>query len=117
MKKFDLEEWQDYLIKFAREREWEQFHTPKNLVMALSVEASELLEIFQWEKDEGLMSRKEEWQSKAADEMADVLVYLLRLSTVTGIDLQKALTQKMQKNAAKYPAEKVRGSSKKYDEY
>jgi dCTP diphosphatase len=117
MKKFDLQDWQEKLILFAKERDWEKFHTPKNLVMALSVEASELLEIFQWENDEQLMANKPAWQDKVADEMADVLVYLMRLSSVTGIDLNQALINKMKKNAQKYPAEKVKGSSKKYTDY
>jgi len=118
-----LEEWQKFLCQFARERDWEQFHTPKNLAAALSVEASELLEIFQWLSDKQSKnlckksSSNKKVRRKIAHEMADVLVYLLRLSTVMDIDLMQAISEKMVENAKKYPAEKVRGSAKKYNEY
>lgn len=116
----DLTQWKSNLTSFAKERDWEKFHTPKNLASALSVEANELLELFQW------LTAEESMQSSLANaelrknierEMADVLVYLIRLSTVLDIDLPKALIDKMVENAKKYPAEKVKGSSKKYDQY
>jgi NTP pyrophosphatase (non-canonical NTP hydrolase) len=117
-KKFDLNDWQTRLTQFARDRDWEQFHTPKNLAMALSVEASELVEIFQWIKDnEEAQNTYQTWKGPAADELADILVYILRFASVTDIDLNTAIEEKMKKNALKYPVEKVKGSSKKYSEY
>lgn len=111
------------LRDFADERDWNQFHTPKNLVMALSVEASELLEHFQWiDPEKALELREESEQSKEkreeiAEEVSDILFYLLRFSDVMNLDLVKATEAKLEKNAKKYPAEKVRGNSKKYNEY
>jgi NTP pyrophosphatase (non-canonical NTP hydrolase) len=107
----------DALRSFAAERDWEQFHTPRNLAVALSVEAGELLEHFQW-MDEGastLLSADKRMQ--IGEEMADVLLYLIRLSDKLDVDLADAARRKLQLNALKYPAEKVRGSSKKYTEY
>lgn len=105
------------MAEFARDRDWEQFHSPKNLAMALSVEASELLEIFQWLTEAQSHALDEQQAEAAADEMADVLIYLARLAGVLNIDLQSAVRNKQAKNAAKYPADLVRGSAKKYTEY
>ncbi len=115
----DFGEFKEFLKTFAKERDWEQFHTPKNLAMALSVEASELMEIFQWETPEGALQLKDDPAKKQAvsEEVADVLVYAIRLATVLDINLSEAIKDKMAKNAKKYPAETVRGSSKKYDQY
>ncbi|MBO6701104.1 MAG: nucleotide pyrophosphohydrolase [Pseudomonadales bacterium] len=113
----NIEEIQNRLREFARERDWEQFHSPKNLAAALSVEAAEILEHFQWLDSEASMSLSEEKKSEVAEEIADVLNYLLRLSDVLQIDLETAVNNKMKINAEKYPADKVRGSSKKYNEY
>jgi dCTP diphosphatase len=102
---------------FARERDWEQFHTPKNLAMALSVEASEVAEIFQWlteEQSEDLPPAKVQ---HLRDELADTFVFLLKLADRYGIDLVDASHEKLKKNAKKYPVEKAKGSAKKYDEY
>ncbi|TNE97333.1 MAG: nucleotide pyrophosphohydrolase [Deltaproteobacteria bacterium] len=116
----------DLILKlrdFARERDWEQFHTPKNLVMALSVECSELVEHFQWltpEEAQDLKSENPETterREKVSEEVCDILFYLLRFSDIMNIDLQEAAKKKYEKNAKKYPAEKVRGNSKKYNEY
>lgn len=107
----------DKLRAFAAERDWEQFHTPKNLSMALMVEAAELLEHFQWltaSESDNLSSAS---KSEVAEELADVLLYLVRLSDTLKIDLLDAALRKLDKNAQKYPAEKVRGSSKKYSDY
>jgi len=97
--------------RFAVEREWEPFHSPKNLVMGLAVEAAELMEHFLWMENE--VSRQVVHDparlSQVADEMADVAVYLLNLSLTLGIDLSDAVVAKIAKNAAKYPMEKVRG--------
>lgn len=104
------------LRDFAREREWEQFHTPKNLTMALSGEAGELLSLFQWLRD-GQVS---EWlndpanRTAAEHEMADVFGYLLRLADVLDVDLEAALRAKINLNAQKYPVELARGNALKY---
>jgi NTP pyrophosphatase (non-canonical NTP hydrolase) len=112
----ELENLRDELRDFAAARDWEQFHSPKNLAMALSVEAGELLEAFQWLTEE--QSRDLDTRAKAAvsDEIADVLLYLIRLGDQLGIDPVAAACRKLVDNAQKYPADKARGSSKKYDE-
>lgn len=112
-----LKELQDKLLAFARERDWEQFHSPKNLVMALSVEASELLEHFQWLTEAQSESLSETKRQEVGHEMADIFIYLLRLSERLDIDVLEMVEQKIKINHEKYPADKVRGSSKKYNEY
>ena len=102
---------------FSEERDWEQFHTPKNLAMASSVEASELLELFQWMTPEESCSLDESVEKKVGDELADTFNYLLLLSDVLGIDLMRVAQEKMVGNGKKYPVEKVRGRSDKYDVY
>ncbi|MES2604110.1 MAG: nucleotide pyrophosphohydrolase [Pseudomonadota bacterium] len=102
---------------FAQERNWEQFHTPKNLVMALAVEAAELQEIFQWLTPEQSVALDARQRTQTEEEMADVLLYLCRLADVLNIDLAKAAAAKLQRNAEKYPADLVRGKSAKYSEY
>jgi dCTP diphosphatase len=105
--------------KFASDRDWNQFHSVKNLVMALSVESSELLEIFQWmsEEESNQLKNNPVKLEKAADEVADIFVYLMRLSGKLNIDLEKAVISKMKKNELKYPIELSRGNSKKYNEF
>lgn len=105
------------LQEFADERDWDQFHSPKNLSMALSVEASELVECFQWLTEEQSKNLTPEQYQAVIDEMADVQVYLLRLGTKLDVNLLEAVEQKMVKNAEKYPADQVKGSAKKYTEY
>ncbi len=107
----------DALRKFAAERDWDQFHSPKNLAIALSVEASELLEHFQWLTEAQSASLAPEKREEVRDEMADVLLYLVRLADKLEVDLADAAEQKIAKNAQKYPAAQVRGSMKKYTEY
>jgi len=107
----------DTLRKFVAERDWDKFHSPKNLASALSVEAAELLEHFQWLTEEQSRQLPPEKLAAVRDEMADVLVYLVRLADKLEVDLLAAVEVKMAKNAAKYPADKVRGSMKKYSEY
>ncbi len=111
----DLETLRKSQAAFAAERDWEQFHSPKNLAMALSVEAAELLEHFQWLTEAQSQSLTPEQKSEVAHEMADVLLYLVRLSDRLGIDLMAAAQEKMALNAIKYPADKARGSAKKHD--
>jgi len=113
----DLEELKQVVAEFARERNWDQFHSPKNLAMALSVEAAELLEQFQWLSEAESMAPPSDRRQAVADEIADVLVYLVRLADRLNIDIGEAVARKMLINAEKYPADKVRGSSRKYTEY
>ena len=105
------------LQQFAEERDWDQFHSPKNLSMALSVEVSELVECFQWLTEEQSQNLSPEQFSSVVDEIADVQIYLLRLASKLNVDILDAVQQKMIRNADKYPADKVKGSSKKYTEY
>ena len=100
---------QDKLSKFASDRDWEQFHTPKNLAMALSVEASELVEIFQWLTSEESNSPNDELLSQIESEVADVSIYLLRICSVLGIDLSEAIDYKIKLNAEKYPIHLSKG--------
>jgi len=113
----DLEAVRQRLREFANARDWDQFHSPKNLSMALSVEVSELVECFQWLTEEQSSSLSAEQLAAVTDEIADVQLYLVRLADKVGVDIGTAIEQKIEKNEAKYPAEKVRGSSKKYSEY
>jgi len=112
-----LEQIKASLQKFADDRDWDQFHSPKNLSMALSVEASELVECFQWLTEEQSQNLAPEQLSAVKDEMADVQIYLLRLATKLNVNMVEAVNQKIEKNALKYPADKVKGSSKKYTAY
>ena len=107
----------DTLRKFVAERDWDKFHSPKNLAMALSVEAAELMEHFQWLTEEESRRLPPEKFNEVRDEMADVLVYLVRLADKLDVDLLEAAARKIEKNALKYPAAKVRGSMKKYSDY
>ena len=108
---------QQSLRKFASDRDWEQFHNPKNLVMALTVEAGELQEIFQWLTEQQSSTLDVKQRQHVQEEMADVLLYLCRLADVLDIDLQEAAVAKLKRNAEKYPADQVRGKSGKYTEY
>ena len=103
--------------QFVIERDWDQFHTPKNLSSALSVEAAELLEHFQWLQSGQPDELGPGKLAEVRHEMADVLVYLVRLADKLDVDLMAAVEEKMVLNRAKYPADKVRGDARKYDEY
>lgn len=105
------------LREFAEARDWAQFHSPKNLVMALSGEVGELNEIFQWmtEADSFKAASSEATAKAVRDEIADVALYLIRLSDVLGIDLNEAVSSKLVMNAAKYPVDLSRGVSTKYN--
>ena len=105
------------LRAFAEERDWEQFHSPKNLAMALAGEVGELLEHFQWQTQGESAELSPDDRPEVEDEMADVLLYLVRLADKLDVDLLAAAERKLAKNAVKYPAEVVRGSAKKYTEY
>jgi dCTP diphosphatase len=108
---------QNRLAQFSLERDWDQFHSPKNLAIALSVESSELLEEFQWLTEERSASVMEDpdQAERIRDEMADITAYLVQLAGKLGVDLEDAVLKKIEKNAAKYPVEKFKGSAKKYN--
>jgi NTP pyrophosphatase (non-canonical NTP hydrolase) len=100
--------------KFRDERDWLQFHDPKNLAASISVEAAELLELFQWRNGEESLRYAKENKERVSEEVADVAIYLIELADVVGIDLLKAIDDKLAKNAVKYPVEKSRGRITKY---
>ncbi len=110
-----MEELKKQIKEFIRVRDWEQYHAPKNLAMALSAEAAEILEIFQWKKPEDELTEME--QTALSQEIGDVLVYLIELADKFGIDIIAAAREKMAINEIRYPPEKVKGKSKKYSEY
>ena len=111
----DQSELTSALRKFADERDWEQFHTPKNLVMALTGEAGELAEVFQWLTPAESASVMDDAAAaeRVRDELADIYGYLLRLADVLGVSLDEALQQKMEKNAARYTIDASRGNARK----
>ena len=102
---------------FNQERDWERFHTPKNLAMALSVEAGEIVEQFQWLTPEQSDALPPETRASVRDEIGDVLIYLLNLADKLGVDPLQAARDKLDQNRAKYPADRVRGKAQKYSEY
>lgn len=105
------------VLAFAEERDWLQFHSPKNLSMAIAAESAELMEHFLWADSEA--SREVavgEKRAKIKEELADIVIYAIEFANVTGIDLQSAILSKMEQNARKYPVEKARGRSEKYTE-
>ena len=110
-----LRDLRDELRAFAAERDWDQFHSPRNLATALAVEAAELLEPFQWLTEEQSRSLPPDTRAAVEEELADVLLYLVRLADKLDVDLAAAARAKIVKNAEKYPVEKSRGSSRKYD--
>lgn len=113
----DLEEIRAKVAEFASERDWDKFHSPKNLAMALSVEVAELVETFQWLTEAESSNLSADQLTAVRHEIADVQVYLVRLAEKVGIDILHAVEEKMRLNALKYPALKVRGSAKKYTKY
>ncbi len=117
MEQTEVKELMLALRKFAQDRDWEKFHNPKNLSMALSVEVSELLEHFQWTPDQESYALGEAKQQLVSYELADVFIYLLRICDQLDVDLMSATKEKMKINDERYPVSKVKGSSKKYTEY
>lgn len=113
----DIQTLQAALRQFAEERDWAQFHSPKNLAVSLSIEAAEVLEHFQWLTDEQSRQLDEAQRAEVAHEIADVLLYLLQLSDKLGIDPLAAAQEKLALNAEKYPVDKARGNSRKYTEF
>lgn len=112
----DIQKLSDELIKFAEERDWNQFHTPKNLAMALVVEASEIVEKFQWLTEQQSLQLSQDKLEEVKDEIGDVLNYLVRLSDMLGICPINAAFEKLEKNRVKYPVYKSKGNCKKYTE-
>jgi len=112
-----LELLRERLREFARERDWDQYHTPKNLSMALIGEAAELVEHFQWVDGGQSHLLADRTRQSVEEELADILIYLVRISDKLDVDLYSAVERKLQINENKYPADKVRGSAKKYTEY
>ena len=113
----DLETLRDRLDTFALERDWDQFHSPKNLSMALTVEAGELMEHFQWLTQDESKRLPPEKLAEVEQELADIFIYLTRLAGKLDIDLLAAAFRTMEANEKKYSAETVRGSARKYTEY
>jgi NTP pyrophosphatase (non-canonical NTP hydrolase) len=115
LNKVNIEEIQARLTEFAKERDWEQFHSPKNLSMALAGEVGELLEIFQWltEEQSQRSALTDKQLAAATEELADILIYALRLADRLDINLEEAISKKIDKNALRYTVEASRGSSAK----
>lgn len=113
----DITELTARLRRFAKERDWQQFHSPKNLAMALSVEVAELVEHFQWLSEEASRDLPDDVRARVAEEIADVQIYLVRLSDILGIDILQTAERKLQSDETKYPVDRVKGSSRKYTDY
>ena len=111
-----MQEVLDRIRAFRDERDWLQFHNPKDLAVSVAIEAADLLEEFQWKSVEESKKHGEVNKERIADEAADVAIYLLELCDVLKIDLAAAIHSKLDKNAIKYPVEKSRGTNKKYTE-
>lgn len=113
----ELEEIRKRIRAFRDARDWSQFHNPKDMAIAISIEASELLEHFLWKKEAELDDRIEERREEIESEIADIGIYLTELADNLGIDLLAAMDRKISVNESKYPADRVKGSSRKYTEY
>ena len=115
-RELNLEKISERLKKFSKDRNWEQYHSPKNLAMALSVEVAELVEIFQWSNDGGTKEIKDpDTRKQIEEEIADIFNYLVKFVDLMEIDLEKISLEKIQKNDEKYPVEKSKGKSEKYN--
>jgi NTP pyrophosphatase (non-canonical NTP hydrolase) len=112
----DLTDLQKQIVAFRDERDWKQFHNPKDLAMSLVLEAAEVLEHFQWKSPEEIAEHVHSHKEDVSDELADVLYWVLLMAHDLGIDVVAASHQKLAKNALKYPVEKSKGSHKKYTE-
>ncbi len=117
--KIDVEKIKKMLAEFAEARDWEKFHSPKNLCMAIAGESGELLEIFQWmtEKESIQVKNQPELAEQVSHELADIILYIIRMADLLDIDLNASIQTKMAINNKKYPVERVKGSAKKYDQY
>jgi dCTP diphosphatase len=112
----ELDSLTQQILAFRDERDWAQFHNPKDLALSLTLEAAEVLEIFQWQEGDAVRATAEAKKPELANELADVLYYALLLASELKIDLAAALESKLAANALKYPVDKARGSNKKYTE-
>ena len=112
-----LEQLRVRLADFATDRDWDQFHSPKNLSMALIAEAAELVEHFQWLSEEQSKALDEDKHAAVAEELSDILIYLIRAADKLDVDLIKSTWKKIEKNEQRYPAEKVRGDARRASEY
>jgi len=112
-----LEDLRARVATFVRERDWEQFHTPKNLSMSIAIEAAELMEHFQWLTVEESKNLSCEALADIGEELADIVIYSLSLSNALGLDVSRVVLDKMEKNIRKYPKDRVRGKSHKYTYY
>lgn len=113
----ELNELIETIKSFCEERDWDQYHNPKDLAIGISTEAAELLDLFRFKNNEEIKETVINKREHIEDELADVLFFVLRFAQTNDIDLKKALGNKMAKNAAKYPVDKVKGNNKKYNEY
>lgn len=111
-----LEDLTRRIVEFRDERDWRQYHSPRNLAASITIESAELLELFQWSSDESLAADVELRRADIERELADVLIYALLLAHDTGIDPAAAVDAKLRENSSKYPAERARGSRAKYTE-
>lgn len=102
------------VLKFRDDRNWKQFHNPKDLAISISLEAAELLEVFQWSAEDVVCEAKKD---KIREELADVLNYCILMADVCGLDMDEIIVEKVKRNALKYPVEKAKDSAKKYNEY
>lgn len=111
----DLQQLTQAIIQFRDERDWKQFHKPKDMVISLMLEAAEVAELFQWKTDEQMEAMKSEpAQEDLADELSDVLFWILTMANDFNIDMKEAFLRKLEKSAKKYPVEKAKGNAKKY---
>jgi NTP pyrophosphatase (non-canonical NTP hydrolase) len=112
-----IEQLRDHIRQFVRERDWEQFHAPKNLAVSVAVEAAELLELFQWQDEDASRTLTAEQRTHMAQEIGDVLIYLIQLADQYGLDPIQCAWDKMKLNGAHYPVDQARGSAQKYTAY
>jgi NTP pyrophosphatase (non-canonical NTP hydrolase) len=117
--KTSIEQLKKLLLDFRDERDWEQFHDPKNLAEAISIEAAELLELFLWKSPNDvthLLKSDAKFKDAVEDELADILSFILNFANATNIDVSRAVSNKIEKNRKRYPVEKAKGSATKYDQ-
>lgn len=113
----DLQEMTDRLLKFRQDRDWKQFHNPKDQILSLCLEAAEVLELVQWRNGEEMQRHLKDSKDELSDELADVLGWVLLIAHDQGIDLKDAMRKKIEKNEAKYPVDQAKGRADKYTRY
>jgi dCTP diphosphatase len=117
MTKSDLQTLQQLVVKFRDDRDWKQFHNPKDMAISMSLEASEFLEHFQWKNSSEIAEHVKKNKDDVSDELADVMYWVLLIANDLNINLEESFVKKLNKNAAKYPIEKAKSNHKKYTEY